>query len=84
MEALHQEFEDVFSDRLMPGKRINMAPVDIQLEEGAKPKAFYHCKQYPLHMAEEAEELVARCQQGAREMRLADRMVRSLADCSQA
>ena len=60
MEALHQEFEDVFSDRLMPGKRINMAPVDIQLEEGAKPKAFYHCKQYPLHMAEEAEELVAK------------------------
>ena len=60
MEALHHEFEDVFSDRLMPGKRINMAPVDIQLEEGAKPKAFYHCKQYPLHMAEEAEELVAK------------------------
>merc|ERR1712004_607546 len=24
METLHQEFEDVFSDRLMPGKRINM------------------------------------------------------------
>ena len=60
METLHEEFEDVFSDRLMPGKRINMAPVDIQLEEGAKPKAFYHCKQYPLHLAEEAEELVAK------------------------
>ena len=45
MEALHHEFEDVFSDRLMPGKRINIAPVDIQLEEGARPKAFYHCRQ---------------------------------------
>ena len=54
MEALHHEFEDVFSDRLMPGKRIDMAPVDIQLVDGAKPKAFYHCKQYPLHMSEEA------------------------------
>ena len=42
MEALHEEFEDVFSDRLLPGKRINMAPVDIQLEKEAKPRAFYH------------------------------------------
>ena len=31
-----------------------MAPVDI------KPRAFYHCKQYPLHLAEQAEELVAK------------------------
>ena len=54
MEALHEEFEDVFSDRLLPGKRINMAPVDIQLEKEAKPRAFYHCKQYPLHLAEQA------------------------------
>ena len=60
METLHEEFEDVFSDRLLPGKRINMAPVDIKLEEDAKPRAFYHCKQYPLHLAEEAEELVAK------------------------
>ena len=60
MEALHSEFEDVFSDKLMPGKRIDMAPVDIQLVEGAKPKAFYQCRQYPIHMAEEAEELVAK------------------------
>ena len=54
MEALHEEFEDVFSDRLLPGKRINMAPVDIQLEKEAKPRAFYHCKQYPLYLAEQA------------------------------
>ena len=44
MESLHEEFEDVFSDRLLPGKRINMAPVDIKLENDAKPRAFYHCK----------------------------------------
>ena len=60
MESLHGEFADVFSDRLLPGKRINMEPVDIVLEEGAKPKASYHCKQYPLHLAEQAEELVAK------------------------
>ena len=51
MEALHNEFEDVFSDRLMPGKRIDMAPVDIQLVEGARPKAFYQCRQYPIHIS---------------------------------
>ena len=28
--------------------------------EGARPKAFYQCRQYPIHMAEEAEELVAK------------------------
>ena len=44
MESLHEKFEDVFSDRLLPGKRINMAPVDIKLENDAKPRAFYHCK----------------------------------------
>ena len=60
MEALHAEYDDVFSDRLLPGKRINMEPVDIVLEEGAKPKASYHCKQYPLHLAEQAEELIAK------------------------
>ena len=60
MEALHEEFAEVFSDRLLPGKRINMEPVSIELVEGAKPRAISHCRQYPLHLAEQAEELVSK------------------------
>ena len=60
MEALHEEFAEVFSDRLLPGKRIKMEPVEIELVAGAKPRAISHCKQYPLHLAEQGEELVAK------------------------
>ena len=58
MEELHAEFAEVFSDRLLPGKRINMEPVEIELEAGAKPRAISHCRQFPLHLAEQGEELV--------------------------
>ena len=58
MESLHAEYAEVFSDRLLPGKRINMEPVEIELEEDAKPRAVSHCKQFPLHLADQAEELV--------------------------
>ena len=60
MEALHAEYEDVFNDRLLPGKRINVEPAVIELVEGAIPRSINHCRQYPLHHAEEAEALVAK------------------------
>ena len=59
MESLHAEYAEVFADRLLPGKRINMEPVEIELEEWAKPRAVSHCRQFPLHLAEQAEELVS-------------------------